>query len=126
MSRPSRSFPSRICSWNAKPSPGIDRSELWKCSLRPLLLVGLLFTCSYAVLRLNDRFNGGASDSATPRTPPPGVADLLNPGILIEGRAFISGSDDWDTIVAPGSPSSTEKTAVRHTENTGGEHMDPP
>ena len=73
-------------------------------SLGMAALVGVLLICGYAVLQRTGRSSDGPDEPATPLLPTPGAADLLNRGILIEGGTFISGSNDWDTVVAPGSP----------------------
>ena len=73
-------------------------------SLRMTALAGVILICGYAVVQWMGYFNGGPGEVAIPPPPRPGVVDPLNRAILIEGGTFISGSDDWDTIVAPGSP----------------------
>ena len=75
-------------------------------SLRVAVQVAVFVVCGYAVVQLTGRFNDGPGQSVTvaPPTPKPGADDPLNRGILIEGGTFLSGSDDWDTVVAPGSP----------------------
>ncbi len=73
-------------------------------SLRTTALAGLVLICGYAVVQWMGFFNDGPGDVATRSPPRPGVVDPLNRAILIEGGTFMSGSDDWDTIVAPGSP----------------------
>ncbi|MCY4645286.1 MAG: SUMF1/EgtB/PvdO family nonheme iron enzyme [Gammaproteobacteria bacterium] len=69
-----------------------------------VVLAGVVLICSYAVVQWTGRFDDGLGQAATPQPPPPGVVDPVNRGILIEAGTFISGSDDWDTVVAPGSP----------------------
>ena len=85
-------------------------------SLGVAVLAGV---CGYAVVQRTGRFNDGPGQPATPLTPKPGVSDLLNRGILIEGGTFISGSDDWDTVVAPGSPYSRRDEYPRRRTVTG-------
>lgn len=65
------------------------------------VLAGVVLICGYAVMQVAGPFSDSPGEPATPRL---GVVDPLNRGILIEGGTFISGSDDWDTLVAPGSP----------------------
>ena len=67
-------------------------------------VLGVFLVCGYALVQWTDHFNDGPDQPATPLTPKPGVTDLRNRGIMIEGGTFMSGSDDWDTVVAPGSP----------------------
>lgn len=69
-----------------------------------IALAGVIVICGYALVRWMGFFTDGPGDVATPPPSGPGVVDPLNRAILIEGGTFISGSDDWDTIVAPGSP----------------------
>ena len=78
-------------------------AEGWT-SLRITALAGVILICGYAVVQWMGYFNGGPGEAATRPPLTPGVVDPLNRAILIEGGTFISGSDDWDTIVAPGSP----------------------
>lgn len=73
-------------------------------SLRMIALAGVILICGYALVRWMGHSNGGPGEVATRPPPRPGVVDPLNRAILIAGGTFISGSDDWDTIVAPGSP----------------------
>ena len=73
-------------------------------SPRRIALAGVILICGYALVQWVGYFNNGPGDVATRPPPTPGVVDALNRAILIEGGTFISGSDDWDTIVAPGSP----------------------
>jgi len=73
-------------------------------SPRRIALGGVILICGYAVVQWMGYFNDGPGEAASRPPPTPGVADPLNRAILIEGGTFISGSDDWDTIVAPGSP----------------------
>ena len=68
------------------------------------VLIGVFLFCGYAVVRWTGRLDDGSGQAATPLSPQPGVVDPLNRGIFIEGGTFVSGSDDWDTVVAPGSP----------------------
>ena len=72
--------------------------------LRAAVLVGVLLICGYAVVQWTGRFSDGPGGPATPLPPQPGVVDPLNRWILIEAGTFTSGSEDWDTIVASGSP----------------------
>lgn len=73
-------------------------------SPRMIALAGVILVCGYAVVQWMSYFNGGPGKAASRPPPTPGVVDALNRAILIEGGTFISGSDDWDTLVAPGSP----------------------
>ena len=73
-------------------------------SLAMAVLAGVVLICGYAVVQWTGRFSEGPGDPATPLPPQPGVDDPLNRRILIEAGTFTSGSEDWDTIVAPGSP----------------------
>lgn len=73
-------------------------------SLRMTALTGVILICGYAVVQWLGYFSDGPGEVATRPPPRPGVVDALNRAILIEGGTFTSGSDDWDTVVAPGSP----------------------
>ena len=72
--------------------------------VRAAVLAGVVLICGYAVVQWTGRFSDGPGDPATPLPPQPGVDDPLNRAILIEAGTFTSGSEDWDTIVASGSP----------------------
>ena len=72
--------------------------------VRAAVLVGVLLICGYAVVKRTVPFSDGTGEAATSPHPQPGPGDPLNRAILIEAGIFTSGSDDWDTIVAPGSP----------------------
>lgn len=73
-------------------------------AVRAAVVVGVLFIGGYAVAQRTVGSGNGPRDPATPLPPQPGVDDPLNRRILIEAGTFTSGSEDWDTIVAPGSP----------------------
>lgn len=73
-------------------------------SLRMIALAGVVFICGHAVVQWIGSFNDGPGEVAIRSPPNTGAADLLNRRILIEGGTFTSGSDDWDTVVASGSP----------------------
>lgn len=75
-----------------------------RIGLRITALAGVILICGYAMVQWMGYLNDGPGEAATRPPPEPGVVDPLNRAILIEGGTFISGSDDWDTIVAPGSP----------------------
>ena len=73
-------------------------------SFRIAALAGVVLICGYAVVRWLGYLNDGPGEAATRPPARPGVVDALNRPILIAGGTFISGSDDWDTGVVPGSP----------------------
>lgn len=73
-------------------------------SLAMAVLAGVVLICGYAVVQWTGRFSDGPGEPAIPLPPQPGVDDPLNRRILIEAGTFTSGSENWDTIVAPGSP----------------------
>ena len=75
-----------------------------RVSLPTTALAGVVLICGYAVVLWMGFFNDGPGEVATRPPSRPGVVDPLNGAILIEGGTFLSGSDDWDTVVAPGSP----------------------
>lgn len=73
-------------------------------SPRTIALAGVILICGYAVVQWIGYLDDGPAEVASRSPPNAGVVDALNRAILIEGGTFISGSDDWDTVVAPGSP----------------------
>lgn len=78
-------------------------SEGW-IRLRVAVLVGVFLSCGYAVAQRMGFFYDSPGEVATRSPPKAGIVDALNRAILIEGGTFTSGSDDWDAVVAPGSP----------------------
>ena len=73
-------------------------------SLRITALASVVLICGYAAVRWLGYSDDGTGEVSARPPSGPGVVDALNRAILIEGGTFLSGSDDWDTVVAPGSP----------------------
>ena len=73
-------------------------------SLGVAVLVGVLLICGHAVVQRTGHSSDRPGELASGLPSIPGVVDPLNRAIPIEGGTFTSGSADWDTVVAPGSP----------------------
>ena len=82
-------------------------------SLGVTALAGSVLICGYTVVQLTGRVDDDPGQPSSPLTPMTGVDHPLNPGIFIGGGTFTSGSKDWNTVVAPGSPYSKRNEAPR-------------